>query len=205
MGFLSSVGGLLNDVTGATSAGQQSQKYAEKSAKLNNAYQKEFAKNAHQWEVEDLKKAGLNPVLSANSGASASGGGVSSGNVSNSGINPIETAIGAWNGYEQARNTGADTNRKNAEIDNIHADTLLKGYQQMSEIAKTGATKAERDLAKAKEKEILKTIDANLDKIKMETKLIKKQKEKMTTRKGTDTGVSLGLLGKWGVYSDNNN
>lgn len=195
MGLFSKAGGLLNDLTGATSAGKQSQKYALQSAQVNNAYQKEFAQNAHQWEVEDLKKAGLNPVLSANSGASASGGGVSSGSVTSAGFNPVETAIGAWNGYEQARNTGADTNRKNAEIDNIHADTLLKSYQQMSEIAKTGATKAERDLAKAKEKEILKTIDANLDKIKMETKFIRKQKEKMTTTKGGNInlfGLKLG-------------
>lgn len=28
-------------------------------------HQKEYAQNAHQWEVEDLKKAGLNPILSA--------------------------------------------------------------------------------------------------------------------------------------------
>jgi len=40
------------------------------------AFQKEMAKNAHQYEVEDLKKAGLNPLLSGTGGkgASASGG-----------------------------------------------------------------------------------------------------------------------------------
>lgn len=34
-------------------------------------HQKEFYQNRHQWEVNDLRKAGLNPMLSANS---ASGG-----------------------------------------------------------------------------------------------------------------------------------
>lgn len=202
MGLLSSVGKALNSVTGATSAAAQNQKYALQSAQVNNAYQKEFAKNAHQWEVEDLKNAGLNPVLSANGGASASGGGVNSASLASSGINPIETAIGAWNGYEQARNTGADTDRKNAEIDNINADTLLKGYQQMTEIAKAGATKAERDLAQAKAQEILKTLSANIDKIKAETRLIDKQKKKLTTVKEGhgEAGISLGILGKLGVY-----
>lgn len=65
MGLFSSIGKMFNDVTGVTS-----------SAKLNNQYQKEFAQNAHQWETEDLKKSGLNPILSAGgSGATASGGG----------------------------------------------------------------------------------------------------------------------------------
>lgn len=37
-------------------------------------WERERAKNAHQWEVEDLRKAGLNPILSAGGiGASTSG------------------------------------------------------------------------------------------------------------------------------------
>ena len=35
-------------------------------------HQKEVMKNRHQWEVEDLRKAGLNPILSAG-GQGASG------------------------------------------------------------------------------------------------------------------------------------
>nr|WAE43291.1 MAG: DNA pilot protein [Microviridae sp.] len=34
-----------------------------------NAQNRENYQNRHQWEVEDLKKAGLNPILSANSAA----------------------------------------------------------------------------------------------------------------------------------------
>lgn len=39
----------------------------------NKAYtrQKEMMQNAHQWEVEDLRKAGLNPILSGTGGSGA--------------------------------------------------------------------------------------------------------------------------------------
>lgn len=79
MGLFSSIGDIFNDLTGASSA-----------AKYNTQVNKEFAQNAHQWEVEDLKKAGLNPILSAN-GATAGSIAGKSGNMTqaNTGISDI--------------------------------------------------------------------------------------------------------------------
>jgi len=65
---------------GAAAIGYLGQRSANKAnsaqAARSMAFQKEMAKNAHQYEVEDLKKAGLNPLLSGTGGkgASASGG-----------------------------------------------------------------------------------------------------------------------------------
>lgn len=94
MSLLSSIGKMNNAYQGITSSAKQAQGYAVTNALMNHQMQKEFAQNAHQWEMEDLKKAGLNPALTATggSGASASGGGSFGGSSGTSAGNPIETA-----------------------------------------------------------------------------------------------------------------
>lgn len=115
MGLFSSIGKIFNDVTGVTN-----------SAKVNNQYQKEFAKNAHQWEVEDLKKSGLNPILSAGgSGASASGGG--------------SAGTGSM-GLTDIANSAAGIVKTISDI-NLQSNTedLQKSQQQLNEVNATNA------------------------------------------------------------------
>lgn len=66
--------GMFGDVfSGLMGAGMQIGQMAfdANQADKNRDMQRYFAKNAHQIEVEDLKKAGLNPVLSAGGGGSS--------------------------------------------------------------------------------------------------------------------------------------
>ena len=136
--MFSGVGGFLNDITGATS-----------SAKLQNKYQKEFAQNAHQWEVQDLEKAGLNPVLSAGgSGASAGGAG---GTTGGSGVNPIDVGMNLINTVSSAKKLNADTALADAQTLNTNVQSQIGMIDLM---VKNGRSRAEIDKA-YKELELL--------------------------------------------------
>lgn len=162
----SKIGGLLNDVTGATSAGKVNQQYAKELAKINQQYalesmakqyeyERTAALNAHQWEMSDYEKAGLNPILSAGgNGASAdvglTSGSGSAGSMQAGGamaselVNSITSAGKASAEYKlmNAQATKLITENKytpehmKSEIAKNNADATLKNEARNTEIAK---------------------------------------------------------------------
>ena len=77
MGLFKDVASVVSPIIGSAAdlwGGTKANKLAASNAQANRDFQEYMASNAHQLEVEDLKKAGLNPILSANAGATASGG-----------------------------------------------------------------------------------------------------------------------------------
>ena len=150
MGF--SLGGFVNSITGASNSASQANKYAVGNATLNHKYQKEFAQNAHQWEVEDLKKAGLNPALSAGGGgASASGGGSFGGQTGTPGANPLDM-IGSIVGMTNQTSATKSQNNLNdaqamlamAQAKNIPEELRIKAQHALANMitARANATKA---------------------------------------------------------------
>lgn len=113
---------------GLSFAGQQSANKANKKiAREQMAFQERMSNTAHQREVEDLRKAGLNPLLSATGGASTPGG--ASANM----INPYESATkhidpAAIIGLQQMRanvaKTKAETIVAGETADNLRTQNL---------------------------------------------------------------------------------
>lgn len=120
--FGSVAGGLVSSVLGSHSAKKQ----AELQRK-NWAYQQQ---NAHQFEVGDLKAAGLNPILSATNSQIAGMGSAPS--MSDNGV-----GAGVTNSI-----TAALTRQANVEIEKTKADIALKEAQTNAANARTNAISA---------------------------------------------------------------
>lgn len=115
MGFLSDVVGGAIGLIG----GERQNDAASDEAASARAFTKEQMKKKHQWEVTDLQKAGLNPVLSANSGAA---------------IGSSAMASVPSNSLGDAVNTALASKRLNAEINLLEeqankAKTETKGIE----------------------------------------------------------------------------
>lgn len=108
------------DLTNATNA----QNMAE--AERNRQFQREMSGTSHQREVEDLKKAGLNPLLSANGGASSPSG--STGQASAAQMaNPYSHFSGVMSTAMQTLQTLGNLKKQDAEVENLKMNTAVQG------------------------------------------------------------------------------
>lgn len=129
MGLFSKVGNWLYEATGSAASAQQ-----------NYEYQKEAMQNRHQWQVADLRKAGLNPILSANSGAATGGMGGTGSPAADINLNPlsyINSAIDAMNRLAQNDAIKAGIKKTEAETETTEAQGRYLNAQEKNAIADT--------------------------------------------------------------------
>lgn len=134
MGFLSSIGKVVKGVVGSVTGGDilgvagglagssLTNSAASANAAQANAFTKEQLQNRHQWEVKDLLKAGLNPVLSANAAPS----------IGHSAMAPVVNPVDS---VHSAVNSALASKRLKAEIEQIRSSTDLNRAGATSHMA----------------------------------------------------------------------
>lgn len=106
-------------------------------------HQKEYAQHAHQWEVEDLKKAGLNPILSA---------GGSGAPMTSAPMAHFENPLSEWSATKLAKKqANADIAQKesSSRVQNATADSVIQqtGLERDVYAHKVREAKAHADIA----------------------------------------------------------
>jgi len=115
-----------NGIAGLMSEQRQNSASA-KAAATANAFTEKQLQNRHQWEVADLKKAGLNPVLSA--GGTPCIGGSSTANVVGL-ADAVQKSADAAATAKQMQRVDAEIQNLYEQNKNIAEDTALKKSNQ---------------------------------------------------------------------------
>ena len=126
--------------------------FGRSNAKSSYAFQREFAQNRRQWEVEDLKAAGLNPILAAGgSGASAP-----------SAAMPITPDFAS--AFSSAAKVGPEIEQIKATVTNLMQDTETKH-------AESWLKDAQRTLAEFSSSEKLIAMDLMQEELKIRKRM----------------------------------
>ena len=141
MSWVSSALGAVAGIWGAHSAAQSvaaNNEFQAAEAQKQRDWQEKMSSTAHQREVEDLRKAGLNPILSVNSGASTP-----------SGAMPVTSAY-TGQASDIASGLNAGTNWMNAKTSAKaqKAQEALFAEQMQNLQSQTRKTNAEADSAR---------------------------------------------------------
>lgn len=218
---MSSIAGAVTSIGANLYSAKQSQKYSKRLMNIQNDFNSEeaekqrkweenMANTAHQREMGDLEKAGLNPVLSANSGAvTPTGATTTSGQQSAAKVaNLGDTLSNAINAYSTAKQADIAEKKTPSEIKKNIADAKNMTSQAVRNNILTPSEKKQIDknveiLESEKIKNTAQTGALNSQSAKNMAEIGLMGTEKALKEAETQTENELRGGKKWGQYIDN--
>lgn len=145
--------------------GREANSTSQRLAQAQMDFQRMMSNTAHQREVEDLKKAGLNPILSAKYGGASSPGGAMP-NVRNELAElgeavkgGVSSAVGVRKAEAEVANLQEQNKLLQVQQANTAADTGVKQALQGKTLAETYKAGAETDLSGEKFRATRKNVE----------------------------------------------
>jgi hypothetical protein len=117
----------------------------KREAKRNRGFQERMARNAYQYAVQDMKAAGLNPMLAFSQGGASTPSGSTAKAATGSSSSAISNALQAKIVSEQVKNLQADTQLKNDQAATAKSVGLFNDAQTQNTVQQTRINKAEAD------------------------------------------------------------
>lgn len=155
----SAVGGFLTQRAGQVSANQMNRAAAERQYEM----QTDAYKHRYQWQMEDMRRAGLNPLLAYQQGAPGGPAGASyqAQNVNAGALDAVQT------GYQAAK-TSQERKVMASTIDRLNQDIRTSKAEEINKTADTDLKKMQTYESLHRQKQIVETAE----KIMAETKIV---------------------------------
>lgn len=125
MGAIGAIGGSVIGTAGNLWGASKQNTFNAEQALKQMLFQERAYKNRYQWQVEDMKKAGLNPALaySQGAGSSPSGASAQSADLSSIGTKAINSALAIKMNKATVENLEKTNEKISAETQNVEAQT----------------------------------------------------------------------------------